>query len=308
MPPRLLVIVGPTASGKSTLAAHLGQLLPGEVIAADSVQVYGKFDIGSGKPTSEELSLCPHHLLGVRDAREPIDANQWVEMAETVIPEIHGRHSVPIICGGTFLWVRALLHGLAEAPPGDEEVRARHRAIAEREGRNALHTQLREVDEASAMRLHPNDFVRVSRALEVFELTGRPMSAFQNSHGFREQKHDAILIGIDWPREIHAQRVRRRARAMIDAGLRHEVAHLLEQGYGSTRAMNSVGYRQVRSALETGDDNDESLIDEITRVTRIFARRQRTWLRDQPIRWLSPEVLQNDLSPLAEELRRALWK
>ncbi len=304
MSPPLLVIVGPTASGKSTLAARLGARLSGEVISADSVQVYRHFDLGAGKPGAAELALCPHHLLDIREPDDALDASQWANLADAVIASIQGRGKRAIVCGGTFLWIRALLHGLAEAPPGDEALRQAHRELAEREGRPALHAQLATVDPAAAARLHPNDLVRVSRALEIHQLLGKPMSEIHASHGFREARYEYQLLGIDWPRDEYDARVRERVETMLEAGFREEVRRLALQGYAESRAMRSVGYRQVYAAMQAGQRDDPALIDEITRVTRVFARRQRTWLRDEDARWVSPAVLDDDAA--FQELAQSL--
>ena len=185
---RLLCVVGPTASGKSALAMRLALELGGEILSADSMQIYRGFDIGTGKPTAAEQARVPHHFVDVAEPFEAWDAAQWAGLASARIAEIRGRGRLPIVCGGTFLWVRALVWGLADAPRADEALRARHRAIAEADGRAALHARLAEVDPVSAARLAANDLVRVSRALEVFELTGKPMSQVQAEHGFREQR------------------------------------------------------------------------------------------------------------------------
>ncbi|HMR06866.1 MAG TPA: tRNA (adenosine(37)-N6)-dimethylallyltransferase MiaA, partial [Polyangiaceae bacterium] len=179
----LLVVVGPTASGKTELALKMAQRLHGEIVSADSVQVYRHFDIGSGKPSADEQARATHHLVDIVDPTDSMDAAAWAARADAAIRDIRARGRVPIVCGGTFLWVKALLRGLSPAPRGDETLRAAHRAIAEAEGRSALHARLAQVDAASAERLNPNDFVRVSRALEVFELSGKPMSQWQAEHG-----------------------------------------------------------------------------------------------------------------------------
>ena len=286
----LLVLVGPTASGKSALALRAAERLRGEVIGADSVQVYRRFDIGSGKPTAEERARVPHHLIDVADAREPMDAARWAELAEEALTDIRARGKVPIVCGGTYLWVRALLLGLVPAPPADEAIRARHRETAEQGGRAALHAELARVDAESAARLAPNDFVRVSRALEVYELTGKPLSAWHAAHGFRERRHPARLVGVRWAHDALSARIVERVRGMLAAGLVDEVRGLVRDGYGDCRAMGSVGYRQVKEALERGAPIDDAvLLDEIVRATRIFARRQRTWLRDEDVTWLDPD-------------------
>lgn len=285
----LLVIVGPTASGKTALAVDVAEKIGGEVISADSVQVVRHFDVGSGKPNAEERARAPHHLVDAVDPLEPMDAARWAQMAEAAISDIRGRGRVPIVCGGTFLWVRALVFGLAEAPPADETLRAEHRALADAEGRGAVHRRLAQVDAESAARLNPNDFVRVSRALEVFELTGVPLSRWHADHGFKEPRHAARLVGIDWPRPQLDARILTRTRAMLAAGWLEEVKRLIAAGYGDARAMRSVGYRQIAEALASeGPTNDDELGDRIYRATRVFVRRQRTWLRDEPVEWLAP--------------------
>jgi tRNA dimethylallyltransferase len=285
----LLCLVGPTASGKSALALRLAEQLGGEILSADSMQIYRGFDIGTGKPAAEERALVPHHLLDVAGPLETWDAARWAEEAARVIAEVRARGKVPIVCGGSFLWVRALVWGLADAPRGDEELRARHRTWAEAEGRPALHARLAEIDPASAARLAPNDFVRVSRALEVFELTGVPLSQVQAAHGFREQRYPVRLLGVSRERSELDELIATRVRAMLAAGLVTEVERLVAEGYGNARAMGSVGYRQVREAQDAGTVRDEAALAEaIVRATRVFARRQRTWLRDQPVEWVSP--------------------
>jgi len=284
---RLLCVVGPTASGKSALALRLAQDLNGEILSADSMQIYRGFDIGTGKPSAEERRLVPHHFLDVAEPLESWDAARWATEAAGVIADVRSRGKLPIVCGGSFLWVRALIYGLADAPRADEELRARHRAWAEAEGRPALHARLAEVDAASAARLAPNDFVRVSRALEVFELTGTPMSQVQAAHGFREQRFPARLIGVARERPELDALIAARVSAMLSAGLVREVESLVAAGFGGARAMGSVGYRQVREALVAGTAGHSAVLaDAIVRATRVFARRQRTWLRDQPVEWL----------------------
>lgn len=288
---RLLCIVGPTASGKSSLALRLAQDLGGEILSADSMQIYRGFDIGTGKPTLAEQQLVPHHFVDVADPLEAWDAALWAEQAAQRIAEVRGRGRLPIVCGGTFLWVRALVYGLADAPRGDEALRARHRELAETEGRAALHARLARVDPLSAARLAPNDFVRVSRALEVFELTGKAMSQVQAEHGFREQRFATRLVGVMREREEHDALIAKRVRGMLAEGLVSEVQGLVERGFGEARVMQSVGYRQTFEALAAGTAaNEAALLDAIVRATRVFARRQRTWLRAQPVEWLPADA------------------
>lgn len=282
-------MVGPTASGKTQLGIRLAEAVDGEVVSADSVQIYRHFDIGSGKPTPEERARVPHHLVDFAEPSDPMDAARWARLAEEHIADIRKRGKVPILCGGTYLWIRALVHGLAPAPPGDPVLRARHREIAERQGRDALHAELRRLDRESAERLNPNDFVRVSRALEVVELTGKPMSAWQAEHGFREQRHAVRLVGVRFTPERLAERIESRARRMLEAGWAAEVERLRAQGFGQARAMASVGYRQIAQALDEGGVCEDELLRRVTQATRVFARRQRTWLRDAGVEWLDPD-------------------
>jgi tRNA dimethylallyltransferase len=284
-PNDLLAIVGPTATGKTALAISLAGRLGGEIVSADSVQIYEFFDVGSGKPTAEELAVAPHHLVSAIDPLAPIDAHAWAQAAARAIDTIRSRGRVPILCGGTFLWIRALVFGLASAPPADAGVRAAHRAFVEREGRAALHARLSAVDPASAARLHPNDFVRVSRALEVGELSGRPMSEWQAEHGFRESIRPARLVALTHDPPVHDARIRARVDDWLAHGWVDEVRSLISRGYRDARAMGSVGYAQVRSALE-GELPESELCDAIVRATRVFARRQRTWLARADVHWV----------------------
>jgi tRNA dimethylallyltransferase len=280
-------VVGPTASGKTELAIELCERVGGEIVSADSVQVYRHFEIGTGKPDSSERARARHHLIDVIEPAEAMDAARFAELADSAITDIRARGRRPIVCGGTFLWVRALLFGLAPAPPGDPTVRQRHAELVERSGRAALHAELARVDESSARRLAPNDFVRVSRALEVFELTGVPLSRFQAQHGFREARHRARLVGVQREREEHDQRIAERCERMLDAGLIDEVRSLLARGFGASRAMGSVGYKQVTEALSRGGPIARAeLHARMVSATRVFARRQRTWLRDEPVLWV----------------------
>lgn len=285
----LLVVVGPTASGKSELALRLAEERNGEIIGADSVQVYRRFDIGSSKPTPEERARVPHHLVDCVGPLEPLDAGAWAVRAAAAVEDVRARGRTPIVCGGTFLWVKALVYGLATGPGRDEALRERHRRFVEERGRPALHAELAQVDAASAARLAPNDFVRVSRALEVFELTGVPLSRYQAEHGFAAPRYRAELVGVRRaPAELD-ERIARRAREMLATGFVEEVRALLDDGFGAARAMGSVGYRQVAQALGAGTALDlDALADEVRRATRVFARRQRTWLREQPVTWLDP--------------------
>ncbi len=277
----LLVVVGPTASGKSELAMQMCEALGGEIVSADSVQIYRGFDIGSGKPTSEERARVKHRLIDALDPLEAVDAARYATMAEDELRAVIASGKRPVVCGGTFLWTRALLFGLADAAPADEAVRARHRAEANEAGPAALHQKLREVDPTLAARLHPNDVVRVSRGLEVYELTGRPLSAWQAEHGFSTPRHTAHLFAVERSPEELTARIDARVRGWLANGWIEETRDLLAKGYGAARAMGSVGYKEVAAHL-AGELSRDELPTAIVRATRVFARRQRTWLRGLP--------------------------
>lgn len=284
-PERLLCVVGPTASGKTELAIATCERVGGEIVSADSVQIYRGFDIGSGKPNAEERARAPHHLIDVLDPLETADAMTFAGLAERAIADIRARGKVPVLCGGTYFWVRALVIGLAPAPRADEGVRARHRAIVEERGRTALHEELAKVDPASAERLHPNDVVRVSRALEVHELSGKTMSEHHADHGFRTHRMESAMIGIATTPEVLTERITARVDAWLAHGWIEEVKELVARGYGESRAMASVGYHEVHAHL-AGTLPRETLRESIVQSTRTFARKQRTWLRSAPVEWL----------------------
>lgn len=284
--PELTVVVGPTASGKTDFALALARAQDGEIIGADSVQIYRRFDIGSGKPTAEQLRQVRHHLVDCVDPTEPFDAARYVTLADEALADVRQRGKRPILCGGSFLWVKALLFGLAAAPPADVEIRQRHERWAERDGRAALHQRLTEVDPTTASRLAPNDLVRVSRALEVYELSGIPLSRWHAEHGFREPRYRARLLGVDRDRAELDRRIETRTAAWLEQGWIDEVSALLADGLDQCRAMSSVGYRQVCAHLR-GELPRAELAAAIVRATRTFVRRQRTWLRDEPVRWVA---------------------
>ena len=296
----LLAVVGPTASGKSELARRICQRVQGEVVSADSVQIYRRFDIGSAKPSLEERQQVAHHLIDELDPLDAADAARFTQLADTRIAEIRARGRRPVLCGGTFLWVRALSHGLVPAPPANDAIRARHQEEAAQLGRAALHARLASIDASSHARLNPNDLVRVSRALEVYELTGRTLSELQAEHGFRTPRYQLRLVGIREERALLYERIRARVVDMFERGWLEEVRGLLEDGYGQARALRSVGYRQVAEALASGGPLDlPALIERVAQVTRTFVRHQLTWLRDQPVEWLAPGELDAFCAALA---------
>lgn len=286
----LVCVVGPTASGKTELAIRLCEQLGGEVVSADSVQIYRWFDVGSGKPTAAERARAVHHLVDVQDPLEPLDASRYAQMAEEAIAQVRSRGRVPIVCGGTFLWVRALVLGLSGAPGADEGLREGLRREAAERGTAFLHERLRRVDPATAGRISPNDLVRIERALEVWELTGRPLSEWHAEHQRREPRHRARYVAMRWDRAQEDRRIEQRARAWVEGGWIEEVRSLMDRGMGDSRPMGSVGYREVREHVQ-GRLLREELVERVVRSTRVYARRQRTWIREVPLAWIDPTSL-----------------
>lgn len=298
----LIVVVGPTAAGKSELAVEMARALEAEVISADSVQVYRGFDVGTGKLTSDEMGGVPHHLMDVVAPDEPFSAARFVELADQAAAEIVGRGRRVLVAGGTGLYVRALVRGLFEAPPPSEALRQRHRDEAAALGVPALHQHLAGVDPEAALRIHENDLVRISRALEVLEQTGQTISDLQREHRASPPRYPALVMGLSPDRPRLRDRIEQRVGAMMASGWLEETRGLLAQGYGETRPMGSLGYRQLSAHLRGELDLTEA-VRQTVRDTRRFARRQMTWFREEPgIRWFQrPEQL--DMAHVLREVQ-----
>jgi tRNA dimethylallyltransferase len=288
MKPSILVICGPTASGKSDLALRLAHMLDGEIINADSMQVYCGMDIGTAKPTAEQQEGIPHHLIDIVRPDQPFSAADFAEAADAAIRDINSRGKRPIVVGGTGLYIRSLLKGLVDSP-GDAagEIRQQLRAEAQERGNQAMLEELRRVDPDLAGRIHPNNLVRIIRALEVFRTTGIPLSHYQQAHAFSGQRYRSLQIGIQVERPLLYSRIDERVNRMIEQGLLQEVQQLLSAGYGSElKAMRAIGYKELTAHLAVEYGLDEA-IRLIKRNTRHYAKRQLTWFNaDQDILWL----------------------
>lgn len=270
----MILIVGPTAGGKSRLALELAQRLAGggEIISADSMQVYRGMDIGTAKPTPAERRLVPHHLIDIVEPDEPWSVDEWLGAARRLVEEIRRRGKWPIIVGGTNLYVKAFLEGLFDGPPPDEALRAE---LAEWPVER-LHDELAVLDPAAAERIHRNDRKRLTRAIEVHRATGRPLSEAQSQWGTGSPREDVLLIGLDWPVEAINRRINARVRAMVEAGMVEEVKRL--RGRLGPQAREALGYKQLLAAIDGGAALDDAV--EQTKIeTRRFARKQRTWLK-----------------------------
>jgi tRNA dimethylallyltransferase len=288
--PRIVCLVGPTASGKSALALDIAARFAGEIVSADSRQVYRRLDIGTAKPSPAERARVVHHCLDLVEPDTPFDVSRFRAAASAAIADITARGKLPVVAGGTGLYVRVLLHGLCPAPPASPVLRAALRRLLAVRGASALHRALAALDPEAAARLGPRDGVRIVRALEVSLVSGIPLSRWQAEHGFAERPYEALLIGLTRPTPELDARIAERARAMVNAGMLDEVRRLCDEGLAADApGLCTVGYPELRACLD-GRTDLESALAAIVLATRRFAKRQRTWFRREPdIRWYHPE-------------------
>ncbi|MCP5060652.1 MAG: tRNA (adenosine(37)-N6)-dimethylallyltransferase MiaA [bacterium] len=279
--PDVVVVAGPTAAGKTALAIELAERFGGEIINADSQQVYRFMDVGTAKPSAEERARVPHHVIDVVTPDIQYHAARFEADARAAASRIRARGKRIFLVGGTGLYVRAFLEGLSAAVPRNPDLRRELEAFDEERRAagdvSALHGRLAKVDAASAKRLHPNDRIRLIRAIEVFESTGRPASEQRGLEG--EPRERALHLAIDPGREELIARIDRRCEAMLEGGLLQEARDLRERGYGGELpSMRAIGYRHMQPVIE-GREILANVLDSMKHDTRQFARRQRTWLR-----------------------------
>ncbi len=300
----LLALVGPTGVGKTAVAVALARDWPIEAVSVDSRQVYRRLDIGTGKPTLAERRALPHHLVDVVEPDEPYDAARFAREAAAAVEDIRRRGRWPVLVGGTGLYLRALLRGLAPAPPRAPALRRELEALAAAEGPDALHRRLAGLDPAWAARLHPRDTVRVVRALEVALLTGRPPSAVRAETWERPvERYRVFMVGLTMPRPLLDARLDQRVDRMLAEGLLREVEGLLAAGFGPhLPAMQGIGYRHLAAVL-TGGVGLQEAVRRMKRDTRRYARRQWTWFAREPVAaWVSVEG--RDAAATAAEVRK----
>lgn len=289
----MIVVLGATATGKSEFGLLLAKAFGGEVINADSMQVYKLMDIGTAKPPPHVRKEVPHHMIDLVLPDEPFSAGQYKTLGRKAIEEVLSRDRVPLVVGGTGLYIRALLEGLIEGLKGDETIRKALYEEAKQVGNLGLWRRLAEIDPEAARRIHPNDLYRIVRALEIYEITRIPPSQLRQAHGFRERPYDTLKIGLYKPREELHRRIRERVDEMIKQGLVDEVKGLLQMGYGpELNSMKAIGYREIIRYL-MGEIGLEEAIGLIKLNTRRFAKRQMTWFkRDPEVHWIRyPEEL-----------------
>jgi tRNA dimethylallyltransferase len=287
--PQLIAIAGPTGVGKTEMAIKLASEWSGEIISADSMQVYRMMDIGTAKPSPEEREIIRHHLIDIVNPDEPFNAATFIRMAGKIIAELHSEKKPIFLVGGTGLYIKTLLGGLFNGPGADKEIREFYRQELKCRGEGYLYSRLKEKDEQAAARIGVNDSVRIIRALEVLELSGESIIKKQTTHGFRDAPYDCLKMGLMIDRDHLYARIDQRTDRMIRAGLVEEVRGLIDRGYHEhLRSMKSLGYKHMVSYIK-GTHPLEETIRMMKRDTRHYAKRQMTWFgADREIEWISP--------------------
>lgn len=286
----LLVIAGPTASGKTKLSIDLAKRFDGEIVSADSMQIYKKMTIGTAKPTPEEMDGIPHHLIDFAEPGESFSVAEYVELARKVIAEIHARGKLPIVVGGTGLYISSLIDNVEFAETGSSlEIREKYKKMAEEEGKAAVLEKLREVDPETAASLHENNIGRVIRALELYELTGMPMSRHKELSKRHPSPYQLCCLALDYrSRQTLYDRINLRVTRMVEEGLLEEARELMASGYSATAAQ-AIGYKELIPWLD-GEAPLEDCLERIRMQSRRYAKRQLTWFRrDERIHWFFPD-------------------
>lgn len=288
--PKLIVVAGPTASGKTACAVELCRQIGGEVVSADSMQIYRGMDVLSAMPTKDEMRGVPHHMLGVADPSEKYSAAMYRDRANEIIADIHARGKKAVVCGGTGLYINALTRPLSFSERSDEKLHDELMALADEPGgRRRLHDMLKEVDPESAARLHENDVRRVARAVEIFRLTGITQTEQAKLDSQREGEYDETIFALDWPRDVLYSRIDRRVDEMVANGLVEEVRRLMADSERFPTAAQAIGYKEIASALSGRMEMNEA-IRLVKQASRNYAKRQLTWFRrDQRTVWIAAE-------------------
>jgi tRNA dimethylallyltransferase len=296
--PKVIIIQGPTGVGKTDIALSLAMQYPLEIVNADSMQVYRLLDVGTSKPTSAQQEAVPHHLFSIIDPNEQFSAAQFKERAREVIAQIASRGFVPLLVGGTGLYIRALTKGLFTAPEVDRKLRSDLQQMAEQEGKQALYAILQEKDPEAASKINPNDTYRIIRALEILYQTGTPLSVHHRTHRFQEQPYEVLKIGLYRNRKELYQKIEERVDRMLDAGLLEEVKSVLKMGYPpQLKALQSIGYKQMMLYIN-GQISWEEAVAQMKKETKRLAKRQLTWFRHDPeIAWIKLLENRHEVSP-----------
>jgi tRNA dimethylallyltransferase len=293
---KIIVICGPTGIGKTSFAISAAQQFNGEIIGADSMQIYKYMDIGTAKPDDSELKMARHHLVDFVDPGDDFDAGLYVKTADAAINDIISRGKLPIIAGGTGLYIRALVNGLFRSRPVCQTTMEQLTLELEEKGAQYLHDRLKQCDPVYAQKIHPNDSFRVIRALEVFETSGVPMSQSQKEHDFGQRRYETLKFGLFMDRKKLYERINLRVDMMLDAGLLYEVKQLFQNGYSfDLKSMQSIGYKHMAMFINNEVDWDEA-VRLLKRDTRRYAKRQFTWFnKDKDLHWVKPDEFEQAL-------------
>jgi tRNA dimethylallyltransferase len=298
--PKVAVLVGPTAVGKTAVALELARRLKTEIVNADSLQLYRELDIGTAKPTREERALVPHHLVDVADPPDPYDADRYSREARAVLAQLHRRGLPPLVVGGTGLYIKALLYGLFREGAPQGSIRRRLREELAAQGLPPLYERLARLDPDCAARLNPHDTYRILRALEVIQATGRPLTALFAAHRFRDCPYRVLKLGLSLPREELKGRIEARVEAMLAQGWLKEVQGLLSRYPPDLKPFKALGYRHLMAYLR-GRWSWEETLELLKRDTRRYAKRQLTWFKaDREIRWFEPSQIEELTTCLKE--------
>jgi tRNA dimethylallyltransferase len=299
-----VTVCGPTGVGKTAFAIELAKRFGGEIVGADSMQIYRQMDIGTAKPTDEEKAAVRHHMVDMIDPDEPFDAAIYGHRAHQVVQQLLSERIPAFIVGGTGLYIKALVYGLFKDQTSDRQVRRRLQTRLEKEGAAALHGSLKDKDPNAAARIHPNDAYRILRALEVIETAGRSISDFHDAHRFRKARYQTLDIGLVLPRDELYARIDQRVDAMIASGLLEEVRGLLALGYKpGLKSMQSLGYRHMIGYLQ-GSLTWEEALRTLKRDHRRYAKRQLTWFRAiAGIHWLPPDQIKPAVELVSRHIR-----
>ncbi len=290
--PKIIIITGPTASGKTKIAIELALYFNGEIINADSMQVYKEMNIGTAKPTIEQKKMVPHHLIDVVYPDEEFNAAKYENITLPIIYELNSKEKIPFIVGGTGLYIRALLKGLFHVPPVDIKLREKLRKKAEKEGLEILYNKLKKYDPEYAYKIHPHDKIRIIRAIEIYYLSGKKPSELIKEHtlSLKEERFQAITFFLDLKRDQLYNQINYRCLRMLETGLIEETRRLLLKGYSpELKPMQSIGYKHIVKYIKR-DWNLETALRVMQRDTRRYAKRQITWFRkERGIVWISPD-------------------
>jgi tRNA dimethylallyltransferase len=287
---RIVVLLGPTATGKTGVSLELARRFSLEIVNCDASQFYIGLDIGTAKPDAGELAQAPHHLFDIAPPEQPINAGDYVALADEAIARIYSRGSTPLVVGGTGMYIRALTRGLAAIPQVSPEVQQRVREKLDRTGSQRMYLELQQVDPDSAGRISANDPQRISRALEVYQETGRTITSFQDEHRFAPQRYVAFKAGLHFEPDHLKKRIAKRVHQMFEAGFPGEVRRLLEEGSDFTvRTFKALGYRDVADFVQ-GNIGKEEAISRVITLHQRYAKRQRTWFgKDADVNWFKPQ-------------------